>query len=65
LKEFLRVRIKAKTENKKIIFDTIPRENIAIGLKKEKKREKKIDVLKEDRKRLDCSLAKSKHRRKH
>jgi len=65
LKEFLRVRIKAKTENKKIIFDTIPRENIAIGLKKEKRREKKIDVLKEDRKRLDCSLAKSKHRRKH
>jgi len=65
LKKFLRVRIKAKTENKKIIFDTIPRENIAIGLKKEKKREKKIDVLKEDRKRLDCSLAKSKHRRKH
>lgn len=65
MKKFLRVRIKAKTENKKIIFDTIPRENIAIGLKKEKKREKKIDVLKEDRKRLDCSLAKSKHRRKH
>ena len=43
LKEFIENQIKAPSETKTSLFDTIPR-----GLKKEKKQEKKIDVLKKD-----------------
>ena len=48
LKEFIEDGIKAPGKTKINLFNTIPRENIATGLKKEKQ-EKKIDVLKEDR----------------
>ena len=52
LKEFIKDQIKAPSKTKISLFDTVPRENVATGLKKEKKREKEID------------LAKSKHRTK-
>lgn len=48
LKELIKDQIKAASETKISLFNTIPLEDIIAGLKKEKKQEKKIDMLKED-----------------
>lgn len=48
LKELIKDWIKAPSETKIRLFNTIPLENIATRSKKQKKQEKKFDVLKED-----------------
>ena len=48
-KDFVERRIKAKEEEKISIFEPIKRQNIQTGLRKKKKQDKKIDILKEDR----------------
>ena len=47
LKELIKDQIKAASETKISLFNTIPLEDIITGLKKEKKQEKKIDMLKD------------------
>ena len=47
MKELIKDQIKAASETKISLFNTIPLEDIITGLKKEKKQEKKIDMLKD------------------
>ena len=47
MKELIKDQIKAASETKISLFNTIPLKDIITGLKKEKKQEKKIDMLKD------------------
>ena len=60
LKTFIEERVKATDDIKISIFEPIKRQKLATGLKKEKKTQKSIDILKEDRQAFGLLVGKVK-----